>query len=96
MMRAAIYARYSSALQSAASIEDQVEVCRRYIEQQGWTLAKVYADRAASGGSAFRDGYQQLLVELETVSTAEQNQSRGRRPSWHRRSRNSRRAHARP
>ncbi len=64
-MRAAIYARYSSNNQRDASIEDQVEVCRRYIEQQGWTLAKVYEDRAISGGSAFRDGYRQLLADLE-------------------------------
>jgi len=65
-MRAVIYSRYSSHNQREASIEDQVEVCRRYIEQQGWTLAKVYADRAVSGGSAFRDGYRQLLADLET------------------------------
>jgi DNA invertase Pin-like site-specific DNA recombinase len=34
-MRAVIYARYSSDQQSAASVEDQVEVCRRYLERQG-------------------------------------------------------------
>ena len=28
--------------------------------------SKVYADRAISGGSAFRDGYRQLLADLET------------------------------
>ena len=38
-MRAVIYARYSSDNQREASIDDQVEVCRRYIEQQGWTLS---------------------------------------------------------
>ncbi len=66
MTRAAVYARYSSNNQRDASIEDQVEVCRRYIEQQGWTLSKIYDDRALSGGSAFRAGYQQLLADLET------------------------------
>ncbi len=65
-MRAVIYARYSSNNQSEASIDDQVEVCRRYIEQQGWTLTKVYDDRAVSGGSAFRNGYQQLLADVGT------------------------------
>ena len=64
-MRAAIYARYSSNNQRDASIEDQVEVCRRYIAQQGWTPVTVYEDRAISGGSAFRDGYRQLLADLE-------------------------------
>ncbi len=65
-MRAVIYARYSSNNQREASIEDQVEICRRYIEQQGWTLTTNYVDRAISGGSAFRDGYRQLLADLET------------------------------
>ena len=37
-MRAVIYARYSSENQRDASIDDQVEVCRRYIEAHGWTL----------------------------------------------------------
>jgi len=44
-MRAAIYARYSSENQRDASIEDQIEVCRRFIERQGWTLVRGYEDR---------------------------------------------------
>ena len=63
-MRAVIYARYSSDRQSEASIEDQVEVCRRVIERQGWQLGAVYSDRALSGGSAARPGYQKLLRDL--------------------------------
>ena len=35
-MRAVIYARYSSDNQREASIDDQVEVCRRYIQAHGW------------------------------------------------------------
>jgi site-specific DNA recombinase len=65
-MRAVIYARYSSDLQREASILDQVEVCRRYIGGQGWTVHRVYADRAASGGSPFRQAFQQLLADLES------------------------------
>jgi DNA invertase Pin-like site-specific DNA recombinase len=64
-MRAAIYARYSSDQQRAASIEDQVEVCRRYVERQGWSVAQVYADRALSGASAARPGFQALLADAE-------------------------------
>ena len=37
-MRAVIYARYSSDLQREASIEDQIEVCRRYAQQNGWAM----------------------------------------------------------
>ena len=50
-MRAAIYARYSSDLQSANSIEDQVRLCRERVEQMGWSMAEVYTDAAISGSS---------------------------------------------
>ena len=64
-MRAVIYARYSSDNQRDASIEDQVELCRRYIERHGWALVNVHADRALSGASRFRAAYQELLREVE-------------------------------
>ena len=64
-MRAVIYARYSSDNQREASIDDQLEVCRRYIERQGWTLIHTYGDRAISGASDKRPAYQQLLAEAE-------------------------------
>ena len=50
-MRAAIYARYSSDLQSEASIDDQVRQCRERAEHDGMTLAEVFTDYAISGGS---------------------------------------------
>ncbi|MEQ9190988.1 MAG: recombinase family protein [Alphaproteobacteria bacterium] len=65
-MRAAIYARYSSDNQKEASIDDQVEVCRRYAKRSSWAVTKVYQDKAQSGGSAFRNGYQQLLADLDS------------------------------
>ena len=61
-MRAVIYARYSSDLQREASIEDQIEVCCSHAEAQGWTVVRDYSDRAASGSTRFRPGYQALLV----------------------------------
>ena len=64
-MRAVIYARYSSDNQRDASIEDQIEVCRRYAERQGWTVVEVYADRALSGASRFRSAFQQMQVDAE-------------------------------
>jgi len=63
MMRAAIYARYSTDMQRQASIDDQSEICRRYIERQGWTLVDTYADSATSGSSAFRPGFQRLRAD---------------------------------
>ena len=62
-MRAVIYARYSSDLQSAASIGDQVEVCRRYAAERGWSIVETYSDAALSGASRFRPGFQKLLAD---------------------------------
>ena len=64
-MRAVIYARYSSENQREASIEDQLEVCRRYIERQGWRLVRTYEDRAVSGASDKRPAYQQMLLDTD-------------------------------
>ena len=63
MKRCAIYARYSSDLQSATSIEDQSRVCRTYADRQGWTVVATFEDAALSGfGIEHRLGYQQLLA----------------------------------
>jgi site-specific DNA recombinase len=65
LVRAAIYARFSSENQSASSIADQIEVCSRYITKNGWTMVTTYSDTAMSGASRFRPGYQQLLADLD-------------------------------
>jgi site-specific DNA recombinase len=59
-MRAACYARFSSDLQRATSLDDQIVVARRYAEQHGWVfLAQhVYTDAAISGASLERPGIQ--------------------------------------
>ena len=49
-MRAAIYARYSSDLQSEASIDDQVRLCRERAEHDSMTVTEVFTDYAISGG----------------------------------------------
>jgi site-specific DNA recombinase len=61
--RCAIYARYSSDLQSPTSIEDQHQLCRAYAGRRGWTVVSVFEDAALSGfGIEHRPGYQQLLA----------------------------------
>src|SRR3954447_14125185 len=60
-MRAVIYARYSSEQQRAASIEDQIRLCRTRIEAEGWTYLNAYTDRRLSAASALRPAYQALL-----------------------------------
>jgi site-specific DNA recombinase len=61
-LKAAIYARYSSDLQSIRSIEDQIALCRQHLEQKSWTETVVYSDRAISGGAMVtRPGIQELI-----------------------------------
>ncbi|MEP2530792.1 recombinase family protein, partial [Shimia sp.] len=62
-MRAAIYARYSTDMQSDASIEDQHRLCVRLIEGKGWQEAETYSDRGLSGASHLRPAYQRLLED---------------------------------
>jgi site-specific DNA recombinase len=62
-MIAVIYARYSSDLQREASIEDQVRLCRAWIEKEGWQHRHAYTDRALSGASTLRPAYQSLLED---------------------------------
>jgi site-specific DNA recombinase len=62
-MRAVIYARYSTDLQSATSIDDQVRLCRERLERDGHELVQVYNDRAISGASLMRPGIQLLMQD---------------------------------
>jgi site-specific DNA recombinase len=62
-VRAVVYARYSSDNQREASIEDQVRDCRAFIDRQGWTLQQTYSDRALTGASMLRPGYQRMLAD---------------------------------
>jgi site-specific DNA recombinase len=62
-MRAVIYARYSTELQSASSIDDQVRLCRERIERDGHELVQVYNDQAVSGASLIRAGIQGLMQD---------------------------------
>jgi DNA invertase Pin-like site-specific DNA recombinase len=63
MKRCAIYARYSSDLQSPASIDDQIHLCRAYADRFGWVVITTYQDAALSGfGVEHRPGYLQLVA----------------------------------
>src|SRR5439155_5144423 len=48
-MKAAVYVRYSSENQRAASLEDQEVECRREAGRLGYEVTKVYKDAALSG-----------------------------------------------
>jgi len=64
VLRAAIYARYSSALQRPSSIDDQVQLCRQQAARFECTVddGHVYTDVEISGSDERRDGYQRLLA----------------------------------
>ena len=67
-MRAAIYARYSSDLQSAASVEDQIRLCRERVAQESGTVVETYADYAISGSSLKnRPGIAALVKDAQLV-----------------------------
>ncbi|SUZ33311.1 hypothetical protein ROE7235_03080 [Roseibaca ekhonensis] len=60
-MRAAIYSRFSSAMQSDASIEDQARLCAAWAAREDWPVVARFEDRAISGASMVRPGLQALL-----------------------------------
>jgi DNA invertase Pin-like site-specific DNA recombinase len=57
-----LYARFSSDLQSNASIEDQFRQCRAFAERNGWEIVGEYHDRAVSGATLDRAGLSELLA----------------------------------
>lgn len=61
MKRAAIYARYSSHKQREESIEEQIDECKEYAEQNDFQVVKVYTDSAVSGKTEDRDGWQEMM-----------------------------------
>lgn len=64
-MRVALYARYSSENQREASIEDQYRNCEHRAAQEGWTISHRYHDKAISGSTSDRPGYQQMLKDAQ-------------------------------
>ena len=46
---AVICARYSSQGQNEQSIEGQIRICTEYAENNGYTVVKVYTDKARTG-----------------------------------------------
>ena len=61
-MRVAIYARFSSDLQDARSITDQLALAREHAARQGWLVVAEFTDAASSGASmANRPGLQDLM-----------------------------------
>ena len=64
-IRAAIYARYSTEMQKATSVDDQVRICKAICKERGYVVAHIFSDDAISGRTDDRAGYQSLLRTME-------------------------------
>lgn len=63
MMRAVIYARYSSENQREESIEGQVRECKEYAERNHISVINIYTDRALSAKTDDRPDFQRMVKE---------------------------------
>ncbi len=61
MVKAALYARYSTDKQRDTSINDQFRECTRVAFAAGFDIVARFEDKGVSGGTADRPGYQALL-----------------------------------
>jgi site-specific DNA recombinase len=65
MLRAAIYARYSSDNQRDESIDAQVRLCKEHIRREGYILTEIYADEAVTGTTDDRAQFQQMMSDAK-------------------------------
>jgi len=68
MKLATIYAWYSSERQTEQSIEGQLDVCKKYAEQNGLQIVDTYIDRAMTGTNDNRAAFQQMLADSEKAA----------------------------
>ena len=71
MKSAVIYARYSSASQTEQSIEGQLDVCKKYAQDNDLQIVDTYIDRAMTGKNDQRAAFQKLLSDSEKPVTWE-------------------------
>ncbi|MDR1600278.1 MAG: recombinase family protein [Oscillospiraceae bacterium] len=63
MKRAVIYARYSLSSQTEQSIDGQIRVCAEYAKAKGLEIVGEYVDRAISGRTDNRPGFQRMIKD---------------------------------
>ena len=59
-MRAALYARVSTDMQSESSVQEQIRRCTQYAEMKGWKVVGEFTD-VGSGMNTEREGFQSLM-----------------------------------
>lgn len=68
MIRAAIYARFSSDRQNDRSVDDQIASCRELCAREGFSVVLTFCDREISGASTVnRPGFQDLMRAAEAL-----------------------------
>lgn len=63
--KAVIYARYSSHAQRDVSIEQQLKACRIFAERHSIEVVEIYEDRALTGTTDRRPGFQKMIRDAE-------------------------------
>jgi len=59
-MKAALYARVSTDMQSESSVQEQLRRCRQYADLKGWEVVEEFTD-VGSGMNTEREGFQALM-----------------------------------
>lgn len=60
-----VYARYSDRGQNEASIEQQIQKCREFAERNGLQVVEIVSDKAISGKTDKRPGFQRMMRAAE-------------------------------
>lgn len=63
--KAVIYARYSSANQREASLEQQIAECKKFAERNGLPVVEIYQDAAISGRTDDRPDFQRMMKDAK-------------------------------
>ena len=66
MKKAVIYARYSSERQNEQSIAGQIEVCRKWADDNDIEVVDVYPDEALTGRSDKRPNFQRMIRDARS------------------------------
>lgn len=66
MKKAVIYARYSSDRQNEQSISGQVDVCRKWAEDNDIEIVGIYPDEALTGRTDMRPNFQRMIKDAKS------------------------------
>ena len=62
-MRAVVYGRISTDLQSETSVNEQIRRCKQYVEMKGWELISEFSD-VGTGMNMDRQGFQEMMERI--------------------------------